>query len=122
MTTPTVPEPPATTQPITCAIEFDPMAAPCGTGLEGWGGPLPWPEFVCINGETILAEDYGSLQQAIAWGSRGECPTAPEPVVEVPAEAPGLPVTGTEPVVMGGIAAALLAVGVLLAPVLRRAT
>lgn len=120
MTTPTAPDPPATTQPITCPIELDPMAAPCGTGLEGWG-VISEPLAICLNGVTTSTTDWFEYQQAVVSGTTGACPAAvdPQPVVPVPAPA-GLPVTGAEHVVMGGVAGALLAVGVVLTRLSRR--
>jgi hypothetical protein len=101
MTTPTVP-------PVTCPIEIDPLAAPCGTGMEGWGGTLAEPVVVCLNGETITATDQGTYQQAVAFGALGACPDAPAAPVATVVQPAGLPATGAAEVVRVSIVGALL--------------
>lgn len=102
MTTPTVP-------PVTCQIEIDPLAPPCGTGLEGWGGELPEPVLICLNGETVNAAYWGQVQQATTAGQIGPCAAIPTVV----APGPVLPVTGTSENV-AGIGSVLLLTGCVL--------
>ncbi len=99
MTTPTVPP---------FDIELDPMAPPAGTGLEGWGGPLPEPVIVCLNGETVWANDQGTYQQAVAFGALGACPAVPFAPVATVVQPAGLPATGAAEVAQVSIVGALL--------------
>lgn len=112
MTASTVPEP-------ICPIELDPLAAPCGTGLEGWGGPLPEPVAVCRDGVTVQVTYVGELQEATVADQVGPCPTA-TPVASTASMPQALPVTGTSEVVQASIAGALLLAGVALLRVARR--
>jgi hypothetical protein len=107
MTTPTVP-------PVTCPIELDPLAAPCGTGLEGWG-VITEPLAICTDGQTIHTTDWYEYQEAAVQGRVGACPAeVPAPVEPVPVVAPpaALPSTGAEHVALGGVASLLLLLGV----------
>lgn len=110
MTPPTVP-------PVTCPIELDPLAPPCGSGLEGWGGPMPAPVVICRDGQTVEAIYWGEYEAASAGrdgNSLGAC-AQPVPAGEVPVAPPeSLPVTGAAEVVQVGLASALLLAGVAL--------
>lgn len=112
MTATTVSEP-------VCPIELDPLAAPCGTGLEGWGGPLPQPVTVCRDGETVQVIYVGELQQATIADQLGPCPTA-APATSTVGVPQALPVTGTSEVVQASVAGSLVIAGIALLRLARR--